>query len=98
MTNDQSASVVNVGECASSTNVHRDSSNAMDVIVINFPFALVDEITDASLAANDGLQLGDQIMIFGNVEIVDNLLQKLACEAQTNQDYAPPVMVLRQGA
>ncbi|KAK9947342.1 hypothetical protein M0R45_002973 [Rubus argutus] len=93
----QSASVVNAGESASSTNVHRDSSNAMDVTV-SVPFALVDEITDASPAAEDGLQLGDQIVKFGNVENGDNLLQKLASEAQTNQGCAVPVMVLRQGA
>ncbi|KAK9906120.1 hypothetical protein M0R45_002875 [Rubus argutus] len=49
----QSISVVNVGEFASSTNVHIDSSNVMDVTV-SVPFALVDEITDASLATEDG--------------------------------------------
>ncbi|KAM5548206.1 26S proteasome non-ATPase regulatory subunit 9 [Rosa sericea] len=90
----QSGSVVNVGESASSTNV---SWNAMDVDV-SVPFALVDEIADASPAAEDGLQLGDQIVKFGNVENGDNLLQKLASEAQTNQGCAVPVMVLRQGA
>ncbi|KAL6221408.1 hypothetical protein ACLB2K_009159 [Fragaria x ananassa] len=90
----QSGSVVSVGESASATNVN---SNAMDVDV-SVTFALVDEIADASPAAEDGFQLGDQIVKFGNVENGDNLLQKLASEAQTNQGCAIPVMVLRQGA
>ncbi|KAK9940606.1 hypothetical protein M0R45_017258 [Rubus argutus] len=38
----QSASVVDAGESTSSTNLHRDYSNAMDVTV-SVPFALVDE-------------------------------------------------------
>ena len=53
MADGQSVSVVNVGEFASSTNVHIDSSNVMDVTV-SAPFALVDEITDASPAVEDG--------------------------------------------
>ncbi|KAM1240772.1 hypothetical protein ACFX2I_046271 [Malus domestica] len=56
----QSASVVNMVTSASSTNVHTGSTNAMDVdVIVSVPFALVDEISDASPAAEDGLQLGD---------------------------------------
>ena len=80
MADGQSASVVDAGESASSTNVHRDSSNAMDVTV-SVPFALVDEITDASPAAEDGLQLGDQIVKFAMGKMVTicckNLLLRL---------------------
>lgn len=96
---DQSASVVNVVASASSTNVHSDSTNPMDVdVIVRVPFALVDEIADASPAGEDGLQLGDQIVKFGNVEIGDNLLQRLASEAQTNQGHGIPVILVRQGA
>lgn len=99
MSDDQSASVVNVVASASSTNVHSDSTNAMDVdVIVRVPFALVDEIADASPAGEDGLQLGDQIVKFGNVEIGDNLLQRLASEAQTNQGHGIPVILVRQGA
>ncbi|XP_048323584.1 uncharacterized protein LOC107426821 [Ziziphus jujuba] len=88
---------------ASSNNVTRDSisqtSSAMDIdVIVNIPFAMVDEIADASPAAEDGLQLGDQIVKFGNVEAGDNLLQRLALEAQTNQGSEIPVAVMRQGA
>ncbi|OVA16552.1 PDZ domain [Macleaya cordata] len=69
---------------------------SMDSIVIT-PFAIVDEIADASPAAEDGLQLGDQIVKFGNVESGDNLLRRLASEAQSNQGREVPLMVLRQG-
>ncbi|XP_057542800.1 uncharacterized protein LOC130821157 [Amaranthus tricolor] len=61
------------------------------------PFAMVDEITEASPAAEDGLQLGDQIVKFGNVESGDNLLSRLASEAQKDQGSAVHVVVLRQG-
>ena len=59
---------------------------------------MVDEIADASPAAEDSLQLGDQILKFGNVEAGDNLLQRLASEAQGNQGCAVPVVLMRQGA
>ena len=58
---------------------------------------MVDEIADASPAAEDGLQLGDQIVKFGNVEAGDNLLQRLASEAQNNQGSPVLVVLLRQG-
>ncbi|VFR01363.1 unnamed protein product [Cuscuta campestris] len=74
------------------------ATTAMDVdIVASRPFALVDEIAEASPAAEDGLQLGDQVVKFGNVESGDNLLQRLAAESQTNQGRAIPVVVMRQG-
>lgn len=69
----------------------------VDVIVNNKPFAIVDEIADNSPAAEDGLQLGDQIVKFGNVEAGDNLLQRLASVAQTNQNCAIVVTVMRLG-
>ncbi|RAL44154.1 hypothetical protein DM860_016400 [Cuscuta australis] len=74
------------------------ATSAMDVdIVASKPFALVDEIAEASPAAEDGLQLGDQVVKFGNVESGDDLLQRLAAESQTNQGRAIPVVVMRQG-
>lgn len=77
----------------------RDSSSDMDVdVMASIPFAMVDEIADASPAAEDGLQLGDQIVKFGIVEAGENLLQRLASEAQTNQGRAIPVVIMRQGA
>lgn len=96
----QNSPVVSAVPSASSYNVVlRDSPSAMDVDVIaSIPFVMVDEIADASPAAEDGLQLGDQIVKFGNVEAGENLLQRLASEAQTNQGCAIPVVVLRQGA
>lgn len=70
----------------------------MDVdVLVSRPFAMVDEITDASPAVEDGLQLGDQILKFGNVEAGDNLLQKLSSEAQSNVGCAIPVIIMRHG-
>ncbi|KAG5376232.1 hypothetical protein IGI04_040828 [Brassica rapa subsp. trilocularis] len=71
------------------------TSRAMDTSI---PFAMVDEITESSPAAEDGLQLGDQVVKFGNVEGGDNLLPRLAAEAQANQGQAVSVGVIRQGA
>lgn len=77
----------------------RDSPNSMDVdLSFGIPFAMVDEIADASPAAEDGLQLGDQIVKFGSVEAGENLAQRLASEAQTNQGHAIPIAIKRQGA
>ncbi|KAK5830207.1 hypothetical protein PVK06_014001 [Gossypium arboreum] len=94
----QNASVA--GASASLQNlVLRDSSSANDVDMISsMPFAMVDEIADASPAAEDGLQLGDQIVKFGNVKAGDSLLQRLASEAQANQGHPVPVIIMRQGA
>ncbi|KAA8522867.1 hypothetical protein F0562_009290 [Nyssa sinensis] len=96
----QESSVDNVGASASSNSVLPGYTiSAMDVdLVVSIPFAMVDEIAEASPAAEDGLQLGDQIVQFGNVESGDNLLPRLASEAQTNQGCAIPIIVMRQGA
>nr|XP_043635245.1 26S proteasome non-ATPase regulatory subunit 9 [Erigeron canadensis] len=72
------------------------SISSMDVDVSR-PFAMVDEISEESPAAADGLQLGDQIAKFGNVEYGDNLMPKLASEAQMNQGRPVPMLVMRQG-
>lgn len=75
------------------------TSAAMDVdVVFSRPFAVIDEITEASPAAEDGLQLGDQVVRFGNVQSGENLLQRLAAEAQSNQGCAVSMTVMRQGA
>lgn len=82
-----------------SDSVAIDASSAMDVdFNISRPFAIVDEITELSPAAEDGLQLGDQILKFGNVERGENLLQRLAAEAQQKQGEAVPLVVMRQGS
>lgn len=70
----------------------------MDVdVLVSRPFAMVDEIADASPAVEDGLQLGDQILKFGNVEAGDDLLQRLSSESQSNLDRPIPVVITRQG-
>ncbi|KAK3018592.1 hypothetical protein RJ639_002827 [Escallonia herrerae] len=80
-------------------NVGASAVSAMEVdVTVNRPFAMVDEITEASPAAEDGLQLGDQIVKFGNVESGEDLLPKLSVEAQTNQGRSVPMVVMRQGA
>ncbi|KAG0474178.1 hypothetical protein HPP92_015427 [Vanilla planifolia] len=83
-----------------SASVHGCSSQAtstdMDTIA-KIPFAMVDEISDASPAAEDGLQLGDQIIRFGNVEVGEALIQCLALEAQSNEGHPISVVVMRQG-
>lgn len=61
------------------------------------PFAMVDEIAEASPAAEDGLQLGDQLVKFGTVESGENLLPRLASEVQKSQGNATSVVVMRQG-
>ncbi|KAM1419679.1 hypothetical protein FF2_022724 [Malus domestica] len=67
---------INVVASASSTNVHTGSTKAMDMdVIVSVPFALVDEISDASLAAEDGLQLGDTCNTC-----------KAGCSSQLNHD------------
>lgn len=93
-------STVNVGSSSSlgSYTVTAATSAAMDVdVVFSRPFAVIDEITEASPAAEDGLQLGDQVVKFGNVQSGENLLQRLAAEAQSNQGCAVSMTVIRQG-
>ncbi|XP_011628050.1 26S proteasome non-ATPase regulatory subunit 9 isoform X3 [Amborella trichopoda] len=65
--------------------------------VVGVPFAIVDEIADGSPASDDGLQLGDQIVKFSNVEGGEQLLARLASEAQSNQGCALPLVIVRQG-
>ncbi|KAK4777931.1 hypothetical protein SAY87_018118 [Trapa incisa] len=70
----------------------------MDVdVIVRRPFAIVDEIAENSPAVEDGLQLGDQIVKFGNVEAGEDLLQRLASVSQANQGHAIVVTVMRQG-
>ncbi|XP_019231000.1 PREDICTED: 26S proteasome non-ATPase regulatory subunit 9 isoform X2 [Nicotiana attenuata] len=93
-------SAVNIASSSSPDNyIATAATSSMDVdVVVSRPFAVIDEITEASPAAEDGLQLGDQVMKFGNVESGENLLQRLAAEAQTNQGCAVSMKVMRQGA
>ncbi|XP_038698477.1 26S proteasome non-ATPase regulatory subunit 9-like [Tripterygium wilfordii] len=102
MSNNRGSSFDNVFTSSSSNDVvPRDSLTAMDVDVIaSIPFAVIDGIADASPAAVDGLQLGDQIIKFGNVDYQpgENFLQMLASETQSNQGQAIPVVAIRQGA
>lgn len=94
-----STSHVDATTSESSRNIkQRDTPSDMDVdVILSRPFAVVDEIADGSPAAEDGLQLGDQIVKFGNVESGDNLLQRLSSEAQANQDHALTLVAMRQG-
>lgn len=98
--NNQDSSTASAIASAPSPNVlPRDTSTTMDVdAAVSLPFAVVDEIAEASPAAEDGLQLGDRIVKFGNVEAGDNLLPRLASEAQTSHGRPIPVIVMRQGA
>ncbi|KAJ0965844.1 hypothetical protein J5N97_027004 [Dioscorea zingiberensis] len=66
--------------------------------ILRVPFAIIDEISDASPAAEDGLQLGDLIIKFGNVENGDSLHSRLALEAQSNQGCPVPLDIMRQGS
>lgn len=97
--NSQNPSILSTVQSASSNNsVPRTSPDTMDVdMIIRRPFAVIDEITDASPAAEDGLQLGDQVLKFGTVEAGDNLLERLAAEGRTNRGNAVPVVIMRQG-
>ncbi|WVZ21060.1 hypothetical protein V8G54_008382 [Vigna mungo] len=95
----QTSSTTDTVSSMTSQNVlMRHSPNSMDVdVLISRPFAMVDEIADSSPAVEDGLQLGDQILKFGDVEAGDNLLQRLSSEAQSNMGRAVPVVIVRQG-
>ncbi|CAA0814713.1 26S proteasome regulatory subunit- putative [Striga hermonthica] len=67
-------------------------------LVVSRPFAIIDEITDLSPAAEDGLQLGDQIVKFGDVEKGENSLQRLSAEVQKKRGQAISLLVMRHGA
>lgn len=75
----------------------QDSSMGEEPIV-RIPFAMIDEIADDSPAAEDGLQLGDEILKFGNVEIGGELQSRLVLEAQSNQGQRISMMIIRQGS
>ena len=62
------------------------------------PFAMIDEITDGSPASLDGLQLGDEIVKFGNVEACDQLQERLISEALSNEDSQVSLVIIRQGS
>ncbi|OAY71028.1 26S proteasome non-ATPase regulatory subunit 9 [Ananas comosus] len=66
--------------------------------IVRIPFAIIDEIVDDSPAAEDGLQLGDEIVKFGSVEIGDGLQAKLVSEAQSNQGRTVPLIIIRHGS
>ncbi|KAJ4813701.1 26S proteasome non-ATPase regulatory subunit 9 [Rhynchospora pubera] len=74
-------------------------NHPMDVDpVVRIPFATIDEIAEDSPAAEDGLQLGDGIVKFGNVENGERLQERLVSEAQSNQGRPVSVVVIRRGA
>ncbi|KAJ6824487.1 26S proteasome non-ATPase regulatory subunit 9 [Iris pallida] len=84
-----------------STSIEGDTSQVYPMdedLVVRIPFAVIDEITDDSPAAADGLQLGDHIIKFGSVEVGDDLIRRLASEAQLNQDHPIPLVIMRQGS
>ncbi|GJM98792.1 hypothetical protein PR202_ga15831 [Eleusine coracana subsp. coracana] len=66
--------------------------------VTRLPFALIDEITDGSPASVDGLQLGDEIVKFGNVEAGDRLQERLMSEGLSNEDSQVHLVIIRQGS
>lgn len=92
----RSDGITSVSSC---DGIPEDSPASMEVEpIVMVPFAIVDEIAEASPAAEDGLQLGDQIVKFGNVGTGDELLPRLASEAQLNQGRPVPMIIMRQGA
>ncbi|WOL19369.1 hypothetical protein Cni_G28167 [Canna indica] len=80
-----------------SASTSQDSPMIEDSI-LRIPFAIIDEIADDSPAAEDGLQLGDEIVKFGNVERGDDLQSRLVAEAQLNQGNPIPLVIVRQGS
>ncbi|KAL6846559.1 hypothetical protein ACP4OV_024007 [Aristida adscensionis] len=66
--------------------------------VTRLPFAMIDEITDGSPAALDGLQLGDEIVKFGNVEAGDRLQERLVSEATSSENTQVSLVIIRQGS
>ncbi|XP_071698783.1 uncharacterized protein [Rutidosis leptorrhynchoides] len=92
----KSSTAMDSGSISQGVGDMSSSVSSMDVDVSR-PFAMLDEITEESPAAEDGLQLGDQIVKFGNVEYGDNLLSKLASEARMNEGRPVPLLLMRQG-
>ncbi|XP_039119685.1 26S proteasome non-ATPase regulatory subunit 9 [Dioscorea cayenensis subsp. rotundata] len=88
-------------ENSAASSLHDTTSQASPMdegSVHRIPFAIIDEISDASPAAEDGLQLGDMIVKFGNVESGDSLHSRLALEAQSNEGHPVPLQIMRQGS
>ncbi|KAF3339102.1 26S proteasome non-ATPase regulatory subunit 9-like protein [Carex littledalei] len=91
----QNADTKNQGMCTSASS----ENHPMEVDpVVRIPFAMIDEIAEDSPAAEDGLQLGDEIVKFGNVEIGERLQERLMSEAQSNQGCPFSVVVIRRDA
>lgn len=63
------------------------------------PFALVDEVSTSSPAAQDGLQIGDQILQFGSLSIKDvgSSLRKVAEYAGDHENSKVLVKAVRAG-
>lgn len=97
-TDSQMVTAFNGGGSASLEHVHTGNATVDMNASVKVPFAIVDEIAEASPAAEDGLQLGDQIVKFGNVDCGDSLLSRLASEVQTNEGCRVIVVLMRQGA
>ncbi|XP_031482433.1 uncharacterized protein LOC116252368 isoform X2 [Nymphaea colorata] len=97
---EKSLQVLHSARSSSSLAVPSEKSDAMEEDPVSrVPFAVVDEIASDSPAAEDGIQLGDQILKFGNVEGGgQSLLPRLATEAQSNQGNPVPLIIIRQGA
>ncbi|WVZ64982.1 hypothetical protein U9M48_014420 [Paspalum notatum var. saurae] len=94
---DKSASRRSDTTCPSHTGLSQSEPMEEDPVTA-LPFALIDEITDGSPASVDGLQLGDEIVKFGNVEAGDRLQERLISEALSNEDSQVPLIVIRQGS
>ncbi|KAH9613448.1 hypothetical protein KSS87_016633 [Heliosperma pusillum] len=96
---DSQSSMSNGTSSTSSDHVYLGSNRTAETDVIAYiPFALVDEIAESSPAAEDGLQLGDQIVKFGSVESGENMLAMIAQEVQRSQGTPISVSVMRHGA
>ncbi|KAJ1289700.1 hypothetical protein BS78_02G184800 [Paspalum vaginatum] len=95
--NDQSTSRRSDTTCPSPTGLSQSEPMEEDPVT-TLPFALIDEITDGSPASVDGLQLGDEIVKFGNVEAGDRLQERLIAEALSNEDSQVPLIIIRQGS
>lgn len=67
-------------------------------LVTRLPFAMIDEITEGSPAAVDGLMLGDEIVKFGSVEAGDRLQERLVSEAISNEGNQVSLVINRQGS
>ncbi|KAG8050181.1 hypothetical protein GUJ93_ZPchr0009g590 [Zizania palustris] len=67
-------------------------------VMRRLPFAVIDDMTDGSPAAVDGLQLWDEIVKFGNVEAGDRWQESFVSEALSNGDCQVHLGIIRQGS